>query len=48
MNSIVRLICYVLFGTIVVVGLGVVLQLRQQARAKKQQQKPGDNSSSSV
>ena len=44
MSGIVTLICYVLFGTIVVVGLGVYLQLRQQARAE-QQNKSGDGNS---
>jgi hypothetical protein len=44
MSGIVTLICYVLFGTIVVVGLGVYLQLRQQARAE-QQNKSGDSNS---
>ena len=37
MDSIVTLIFYFLFGTIIVVGIGVFLQLRQQRKAKKDQ-----------
>ena len=43
MNSIVTLICYFLFGTIIVVGIGVFLQLRQQSRSKKDQEKLGNS-----
>lgn len=44
MNSIVTLICYFLFGTIIVVGVGVFIQLNQQSRAKKDQSQSGDKS----
>ena len=37
MNSIMTLIGYFLFGTIIVVGIGVIVQLKQQSRAKKDQ-----------
>lgn len=41
MDSIMTLICYFLFGTILVVGIGVVLQLRQQKQSQRNQEELG-------
>ncbi len=42
MHGIATLICYLLFGTLIVVGVGVCIQLKQQARAKKRQPQSSD------
>ena len=36
MTSLMTLICLFLFGTIIVVGVGVLIQVRQQRKAKKE------------